>query len=385
MRTHDEFVAIARGLVDEIKAAARGAEAARHPDDAVMAKARAAGLFELMAPREYGGSELDLDTFFEVGLILGEADGSHGWVMCFYIEHVWMFAQFPRSFQQQVFAEQPYVLAPAMLSPAGKATPVDGGYVLDGRWPWATGIVHGDWVIAGAMLAGESQRPVPTFFALPKDQTTMLDTWNMSGMCGTGSHDVVIEKVFVPADRALSIPDMVNARSEGSKGHPGAIYRTPMAPILSFAASLPVLGQAKRVLGEFTGQLQGRVDMATFETQANSVTRQVRLAEADMEVSAAEQLMRWVLADVMEHRMDADEARRVRWTTTVAHAVQMCQRTVNRLSEVAGASSQFLDNPIQRARRDINTAAMHMVFDIDERHRTHGRALLGLPSQSMWF
>lgn len=385
MKTHDDFIAIANGLVDEIKSAARGAEIARHPDDTVMEKARAAGLFELMAPRRYGGSELDLDTFFEVGLILGQADGSHGWVMCFCIEHVWMFAQFPVSFQEQVFAKEPFAIAPAMLSPAGTATPVNGGYVLNGRWPWATGVVHADWVIAGAMLTPEAGRPVPVFFALPKEQVTVIDTWNMSGMCGTGSHDVEIDNVFVPADRALPIPDMVNARSEGSRDHPGAIYRTPMAPILSFAASLPVLGQAKRVVDEFSAQLRGRIDMVTFETQANNATRQVRLAEADLEVAAAEHLMRWVLADVMEHRMKADEARRVRWTTSVAHAVQMCQRAVNRLSEVAGASSQFLDNPIQRARRDINTAAMHMVFDLDERHRTHGRALLGLPSQSMWF
>lgn len=85
------------------------------------------GLFTMMSPRRYGGSELDLDTFFEVGLILGEADASHGWIIDFYIEHVWMFTQFPESFQREVFADRAYVLAPAMLSPSGKAKEVEAG------------------------------------------------------------------------------------------------------------------------------------------------------------------------------------------------------------------------------------------------------------------
>ena len=338
-----------------------------------------------MTPKEYGGAELDLDTFFEVGLILGHADGSHGWVMTFCIEHVWMFTQFPGSFQKELFADRAWVLAPGMLSPAGRATRTGDGWVLDGRWQWGTGIVHANWVIAGAMVDNEKGGKYPAFFALPREQTTTVDTWNMSGMCGTGSHDVLIDNVFVPGDRIVSIPDMINARAEGGHLHEGPLYSTPMAPILSLAASLPVLGQAKRVVDEFSSQLQKRFDMATFDSQANSATRQVRLAEADMEIASAEHLMRWVMADVMDKRAGADEKTRIRWTTSIAHAAQTCQRAVNRLAEVAGASSHFLDNPIQRARRDINTAAAHMVFDLDERHRTHGRSLLGLPSQSTWF
>jgi alkylation response protein AidB-like acyl-CoA dehydrogenase len=366
-----------------VREAARTAELARQPSDEVIEAARQGGLFEMMSPACYGGSELDLDTFFEVGVALGEADASHAWVIEFYVEHVWMFCQFPEAFQKALFADRSFVLAPAMLSPSGRATAVPGGYRLDGRWQWATGIVHGEWVIAGAMVAGE-RGPRPMFFALPREEVTVEDTWHMDGMCGTGSHDVVISDRLVPEDRGVDIGEMMGARAPGSKLHAGPLYSTPMAPILSFAASLPVLGQARAAVAEYASQLTDRYDMISLNAQSERTSRQSRLAVADLDVAAAEGLMRRVLAEVMDQRATADTATRVRWTASVAHAVAMCQRAVGTLCEAAGSSSHFLANPLQRIRRDVNTMACHMVFDTDERNRCHGRALLGMPSESVW-
>lgn len=384
MRSHDDMVDTARQLAPLIRAAAGSAERARQPDDGVIAEARAGGLFELMSPARWGGSELDLDTYFEVGLILGEADASHGWVLDFYIEHVWMFTQFPEAFQKELFDGRAYVLAPAMISPSGTATVVPGGYELSGRWQWATGIVHGDWVIAGAVVTRD-ETPEAMFFALPRDQVTVEDTWYMDGMCATGSHDVVIAGSVVPVERAISIREMMGGRAPGAALHGGPLYSTPMAPILSFAAAIPVLATARACVREFASQLLGRYDMITLEAQSTRSSRQTRLAEADLDIRAAELLMRNVLGEVMSYRATADRARRVGWVASIAHAVMMSQRAVGLLGEAAGASSHRLDNPLQRARRDVNTMACHMVFDIDERRRSHGRSLLGLSPDSTWF
>ncbi|MFZ1490351.1 MAG: hypothetical protein WAS51_10440 [Ilumatobacteraceae bacterium] len=384
MPTHDEMVRSARELAPMIRAVARSAELAGRPDDGVIAAAREAGLFTMMSPRVFGGSELDLDTFLEVGLILGEADASHGWVLGFYFEHVWMFSQFPEVFQKELFADQSYVLAPAMLSPTGRATEVSGGFELSGRWAWGTGIYHADWVIAGAIVQ-RSTGLEALFFALPREQVQLdTDSWQVDGMCATGSYDIVIEDVFVPIERAVSIPEMLNASATGSQIHTGPLYSTPMAPILSFAAALPVLGQAKACIAEFARQQHERYDLARLEAQANRTSRQSRLAAADLDVAAAEQLARWVVADVMDKRGNADEATRVRWTSSIAHVVHICQRAIDVVCEAAGASSHFLDNPLQRARRDVHTMACHVVFDIDERYRCHGRSLLGMASESVW-
>jgi len=206
MPDHAQLVAAAHALVPTITAAARSAELARRPDDGVIQQARDSGLFTLMSPRCYGGSELDLDTFFEVGLILGQADASHAWNLTFYIEHVWMFTQFPEVFQREVFADRSYVLAPAMLSPSGRAERVDGGHRLSGRWSWGTGVVHGEWTIAGAIVpTAEGIRA--KFFALPADEVRWEDTWHMDGMCATGSHDIVIDDRAVILEQPLSLDE----------------------------------------------------------------------------------------------------------------------------------------------------------------------------------
>lgn len=383
MKTHEDYLAIAQSLQPQLREAARRAELNRQPDDGVINAAKAAGLFEMMSPRCYGGDELDLDTFFEVGMILAEGDASHAWVMSFYIEHVWMFCQFPEEFQAKLFADRSYVLAPAMLSPTGKAEAIDGGFMLSGRWQWGTGIVHADWVLAGAMVP-RGERIEAMFFALPRQDVQLDDTWHMDGMCGTGSHDVVIDTMFVPIERTVSIREMVSATAPGGRLHGGALYATPMAPILSLTAAMPVLGQAKAAVKEFATQLTGRYDLATLAAQSHRSSRQSRLAEAELTVAAAEALTRSVLAEVMAKRGSADETTRVGWTASFAHVVSMCQDAVHLLCEAAGASAHALDNPLQRTRRDINTMACHMVFDRDERNRCFGRVLLGLPSESIW-
>lgn len=383
MPTSAELIAAAHALVPTIEAEARCAELARRPSDAVIEQARSAGLFSMMSPRCYGGSELDLDTFFEVGVILAEADASHAWVTCFYIEHVWMLTQFPECFQRALFADRNHVLAPAALAPSGRTETVEGGYRLSGRFPWGTGIVHAEWVIGGAVVS-VGERPAAKFLALPADEVTLEDTWHVDGMCATGSHDMLIEDRFVPAERTVDIAAMLNGTAEGARLHDGPLYRTPMAPILSLAASLPVLGAARGAVRRFAEQLDSRVEPFTRTPQSTRVDRQQLLGRADLEVRTAEALMRRVLAEVMDRRATADQATRVGWTASLTHAVGICRQAVDALGEAAGASAHRLDNPIQRIRRDVNTMACHTVFDLGEHHRSHGAALLGLDPRSRW-
>jgi len=380
---HASMVAAATRVVPVLAAHARESERARRPADAVIDAVREAGLFAALTPTVYGGAGLDLDTLFEVGMVLGEGDASGAWVTTFYIEHNWMLCQFPESFQRELYRDRSYVLAPGMISPSGTATPVDGGFRLQGRWQWSTGIVHADWVIAGA-IDRSSGRPRPSFYALPVDEVVVEDTWHTDGMAGTGSHDVVIDDAFVPADRRVDVPAMIAAQGPGAALHDGPLYSTPMAPILSFAAAAPALGQARFAVREYAEQLQRRYDQMTLERQADNGSRQARLARAEMTVRAAEALMRSVVADVMELRASADEQRRIGWTTSIAHAVGMCREAVGDVCDAAGASSHFLDNPLQRVRRDLNTIACHTVFDLDQRYRSLGRSLVGLKSESLW-
>src|SRR5262252_9071743 len=111
--TGPELAARGRALTSLLATHAAEAERIRKPVDAVIHTLEEAEIFKLMVPRCYGGLELDLDTFFEVGVALGEGDTSMAWVANFYIEHNWILCQFPASFQQELFATRSYVLAPA--------------------------------------------------------------------------------------------------------------------------------------------------------------------------------------------------------------------------------------------------------------------------------
>ena len=258
-----DFVAQAETLAPLLERTARQSELARQPLDEVIHAIAATDLFAMMTPKRYGGFEADMDVYFDVVLTLSQADMSLGWLTSFYIEHNWWVCHLPQHVQDEVFAERNYMLAPGALAmSSGTATPVEGGYVLDGQWAWGTGIVHADWVMAGAMISPqggpEGTSPRPAFFFVPASETELVDTWHMAGMCGTGSHDFKIEGRFVPQERAVGFVEMAYGLTGITDRYEAPLYATPMLTLLGIAASTPILGGAKRAVHEFCEQMQSK-------------------------------------------------------------------------------------------------------------------------------
>lgn len=380
-----DLIEAAEKLAPLFRDTARECELARGPLDRVIEAVRETGLFSLMVPETYGGHEADLDTFFEVVLILSRADPSMGWIVGFYIEHNFWLCGYPERFQRELYADRNHILAPGTLNAgAGSATRVDGGYRLDGQWQWGTGILHAEWVMAGAVLAEDDGASAPVFFALPRQDVTPIDTWHVSGLCGTGSWDIRIEDAFVPEERAVSMVDLVNVSGEGSRLHSSDLYRTPLIPLLGFAAGLPLLGAAQLAVEEYQSQVKAK--MAAAEPAVGGPERPVGkpavAARAALTIEAAELMFRQVLADVMAERDRASYGTRVTWLTRLSHAVFMCREAVQDIASVMGASGSRLDNPIQRALRDITAGSNHVIFDRESRYADYGRILLGERPQS---
>jgi 3-hydroxy-9,10-secoandrosta-1,3,5(10)-triene-9,17-dione monooxygenase len=371
-----ELIMKARELSGLLADNAFEAEQRRQPTDEVIDALVESRVFDLMAPRTFGGLEFDLDTFFEVGLALGEGDASMAWVANFYIEHVWILCQFPESFQRQLFSGRSHVLAPSMLSPSGKVTREPGGWRLNGRWSWSTGIMHAEWVIPAAIMKREDGKRAPYFFALPVEDVRVEDVWFVDGMQGTGSNDVIIDDAFVPEERCVSYADMIGGDAPGAEIHGGPLYRTPMLPILGLAAALPALGQAKTSVRIFEDKLRERFENPTPTRQARPAAF-MRLAQADLDVQQAELLLRHMVDDVMALRNQATARDRARWAAQLARAVDQSKRAILSVSEAAGAGAHFQTHPLQRAVRDVNTISAHVVFDLDTRLEHHGCALLG--------
>ena len=328
-----DLVARADALVPLLKETAREAEIARQPLDRVIDCIRESGLYSLMVPRQFGGYEQDLDTFFDVALTLSRADASMGWVTAFYIEHnLWLF-NYPEAVYTEVLGERSYVLAPAALNiGGGAATKVEGGYRLNGQWQWGTGIVHGTWVMAGGLVMDEAG-PVPTFFLLPKSQVEPVDTWHVTGMCATGSWDFRIDDVFVPEDYALPFQQFLDASSGIAERFPSPLYSTPLMAVLGITAALPVLGAAQNVLAEFTGQVRQKIESNAKRAGTPLADVSGLVGEASLKIEAAELILRDTIADVMAKRNRASNQERSHWLSRMAYAVFTCKEAVLAISE----------------------------------------------------
>lgn len=379
-KTVEEMVEAVRALRPFIEENAREAERLRKPVDEVIERLAATGVFKSYVPRRFGGFEIDTDTFIDVGLAVSEACTSTGWVTTFYMEHNWMLAQFPPETQDQIFTAQPYVLAPASISPNGKAQAVEGGYQVSGRWGWGTGVMHADWVFLNGMVGGD--KPEPRLFIVPRDEIQVDDTWYCAGMEGTGSNDIVADNVFVPTARSEPLIAMSFGRGSGASS---ACYRHPMMPLLAIAAATPAVGAARRAIELFIERLGGRTLYGTLTKQAERQGAQVLLGNSKAKVRSAETLLRSVGRELTAWG-EGDETcpteDRARMRLQIAQAVQSCRDVVQNLMKASGAGAHMRSHDMQRILRDINTLSCHTVFDTEIGAENYGRVLLGMDPAS---
>lgn len=375
-----------RGLIDRVKklihlisANAERAEQERKPVDEVIRALEETGVFKALVPKRYGGYEIDTQSMIDIGIAVSEACTSTGWVTTFYMEHNWMLAQFPEKTQDEIFGAQPYILAPASISPNGVAKRVDGGFTLSGRWAWGTGVMHADWAFLNGIVQGD--KPEPRLFIVPASDITIDDTWYCSGMAGTGSNDLVAQNLFVPEVRSESLKGMALGRGSGTAASDSARFKHPMVPLLSIAAACPAIGAAKTALASFQDRLGGRSMYGTLTKQAERPSAQILLGNSTVKVQAAEMILRKV-AEELESWGHSEQVcppeERIRLRCHVASAVHMCRDVVQDLMKMSGAGAHMKSHPMQRVLRDINTLSCHTVFDMDTNGENYGRLILGM-------
>jgi len=367
-------------FVQRLADRAAEAEQLRRLPDATVADLIASGLTELLVPARFGGRQADFPAILDPVRRLAHGCTSSAWTIGFFVLHNWMLALFPEQAQREVFADRP-VLAPAPLAPNGRGLPADGGVRISGRWSWATGIMHANWVLVGA-LCGPDDGIFPALALLPANQVRVEDTWHTAGMRATGSADVVVEDVFVPEHRLLHITDINAGTAPGAALHDAPTYRWPMVPALALLAAMPALGSAERVTDLFAERLGGRVLAYEGTAQKDKPIAQAHLARARVRIRALHGLL-----DDTVGRIEAlvaagtEVPRQVRADTRLAaaHIVHESRSVIADLVAASGASAQFLSHPMQRYKRDVDVLAGHVAFDYDTARELAGALELGLP------
>jgi alkylation response protein AidB-like acyl-CoA dehydrogenase len=368
----------ARDFQPELRERAEEIETARRLPADLSKRFAESGFYRMCAPEVYGGLELAPATTMETIETLARADGASAWCVFIGATSGSVLALLPPASAHEIFAN-PDCLISGVFAPRGKAVAVDGGFRVDGLWQWGSGTQNADWILAGCQVIRDGKTellrngtPRSRMMLVPSVQVEFLDTWHVSGLCGTGSTDYALHDVFVPENHALGF---------GVDGPlPRPLYAFPQFGLLGMGIAAVALGLARAAIDEL-------VDLAGGKTPSGSARPLADRPSTQSEISRGEATLRSARAFYYEAidaawsaaqatgQIETDQRRDIRLATTFAtHA---CAETVDRMYNLAGGTSVYRQSPLQRIFRDVHVATQHMMVAPATLELT-GRLLLGL-------
>ena len=350
-------------LVCDIAAAAEQTERNRAVPEPIVARLAEIGVFRLAAPKAVGGLELDPVEMCEVFERLGQADGATGWCSMIAGATSLVFHYLDPVVAGEML-DDPRCLIAGVAAPTGQAVAVSGGYRVTGRWAFASASQQATWLVGGCVTGSG-----PRFMVMPRDEVTIHDTWDAVGLCGTGSHDMSAEDVFVPEARTFSF-------AQPPRSAHGAF---PAVSFLAAGIGAVALGIARAAIDEFIGLAAGKLDPLSGLPLAAKPAAQVAIAKATTCYAAGRAFLHdelhrcWKLASAGQ---PADVAQVARLRLAITNATTTAAEAVGRLYRAAGGSSVFRSSPLQRQFRDINVVTQHGLVNADSLELT-GAVLLG--------
>jgi alkylation response protein AidB-like acyl-CoA dehydrogenase len=370
----------ADGLIEAIAARRNEFEAAGHaaeglrtlPADTV-ATLRELGVFWLKTPAELGGTPISPLSFCSVVEELAYIDASTAWTAmigagCNGLAAGWL----PEAGVQEVFTTgQPLPVVAGQLSPRGTATPVDGGYLVTGRWGFSSGLPHADWLI-GAFgrpdgdAAGEAGFGQMIVFLVPKSAATVIDTWHVAGLQGTGSLDWAVSDLFVPAARTYALGPAVRG---------GDLFRLGMPALVSNEVPPFAVGLARRALDDMTELATQTARWPGGPTVSERAVFHKELGRAEVRLRAARLVHRDAMAAcwaAAQSGVTPSAQQQLAVTAASVFAVETCAEIVIDLFRYGGGRALALSSPMQRYLRDTLAARQHLALS-EEHYEAAGR------------
>jgi len=378
--TRAELVQRAAGLAPLIQQHAAWAEENRRVSDEAIEAIADAGIFRLRTPARYGGYEVDTRTLVDVAAQLGRADGSTSWAASVYWIPTWMACQFPDEVQDEVFST-PDVRICGTLSPTAMATPVDGGVVVNGKWGFISGAPHAHWQEIVAIQVGPDTEPMPIIALVPMSDLIIVDDWYTSGLKGTGSVSTVANEVFVPQERILPLPAILQGQGASKINAQSPIYNAPLLPVAAASSVGTVLGLGLAAKDAFLQRLPERkISYTTYDSQSEAPLTHLQVSDASMKIDEAE-----FHAHRLASVVDTKCADRSEWTiedrakarADMGAVCKLSKDAVEILNSASGGSSIYSDVPMQRISRDVQAINLHALMHPDTNSELYGRILCG--------
>ena len=347
------------------------------------------GFFRLLQPRAFGGEQADPMTFFSAVRAIAGACGSTGWVSSVIGVHPWQLALFDVRAQGEVWGEDINTRMSSSYAPTGRATPVEGGFTLTGRWSFSSGCDHATWVLLGALVFGEDGKPSDfRTFLLPRADYEIKDVWDTIGLRGTGSNDILVKDAFVPLHRTLSAKDTARCDCPGHAVNEAPLYRVPWGSIFPYAITVPILGMAFGAYDAHVAYQRERVRVAyAGQKAAEDPFSQVRVAQAAVDLDAAWLQLERNMGEVMGHTATGTPipmAVRLRIRRDQVTATGRAVGAVDRLFENSGGRVLAVGTPIQRFWRDAHAGRVHAINDPERALSMFGKGEFGVDITDAW-
>lgn len=355
----------------------------RVPDETV-AEFAEAGFFKILQPEQWGGYAMDPQVFYAVGLEIARFCPSSAWILGVIAVHNWQLAVFDDRAAQDVWADDPSVLISSSYAPVGKVKVVDGGFRLSGRWSFSSGSEHCKWAFLGAVVpTPEAPFDMANYrtFLLPISDYKIVHNWDVVGLQGTGSHDIVVEDAFVPDYRTHKAMDGFLCDNPGNAVNAAPLYRMPFMQVFVRAVCTATLGACDGALDAF-------VDVAKTRQVGPSKMKNDAFARViATEVKASIEEMKLTMIRNFDAMMACCRAGtpipiedRVRYRYDSAVVADRCLALSSKMLKAAGSGGIRLDSELLSFHLDIMASQAHVANHSTPFAVNMGGVLFGEPN-----
>ncbi|NGN94269.1 flavin-dependent monooxygenase [Nocardioides sp. KC13] len=383
-RPHKDAQTVRDGVQDllpTIRERAEGTERLRVVPESSVKELEEVGFFKLLQPARFGGLEADPVDFYTCVRDIASACGSTGWVSSVLGVHPWQIALFADEAQQAVWGEDPDTRVSSSYAPMGKASLTEGGFNLSGRWSFSSGCAHATWVLLGGLVFNEEGQVVDfRTFLVPRERYEIVDVWNVVGLAGTGSNDIVVEDVFVPEAFTLSMAETGRCKGPGQEVNTGDLYKLQFHSLFTTTITTPIIGMARGAYEEHVAMQQNRVRASYGEKASLDPFAAVRVATASSDIDAAWALLMNNIREQQAYVARGEKipiAQRLRIRRDQVLGTQRAIDAIDLLFEASGGRALANGTPLQRAWRDAHAGRVHAANDPERALQMYGASEFG--------
>ena len=358
------FLEAIRGLTPHIQDRIAQMEADRRLPVELARSLAETGIFRLMIPRRLGGLEMDLIPVLHIFEELARIDGSTGWCAMIGATGGTTSAFLSEEVAREIYASDPHVITAGALAPCGQAQPIAGGYRVTGRWPFNSGCQHSRWLMGTSVIVEHGQpRKLPSGFPetrmmiFPATEAEILDTWSVSGLRGSGSHDIAVQDVFVPEERAV-------AYGTGKRHQSGPLYTFPIFGLLAVSVASVATGMARGAIQSFVELAQTRRLTGSSRLLSQRAAVQLQVAQAEAQLRAGRAFLFQTVQDVWDRVVAGQKISqrdRAILRLSACHAATASAQTIDLMYQAAGTGAIWDTSPLQRHFRDVHVLTQHAV------------------------